>query len=190
MRFYSQSTRGFYIKSVHGDAIPSDAVPISQELFDQVVTHRPASSVIILGDNGLPTLRAMVMPTADQQLQEAYAAKVIEIDRACESMITAGFTSPALGELHRYSSELTDQLNLTGSIQAGVDMPYPCYDEQGLKAFRDHTASQLRQAGDDFTLYRLQLLQRANEIKQQLDQALVNGDVDALQAITWEGVQV
>lgn len=118
-----------------------------------------------------------------------YSAKVREIDRECESDITGGFLSSALGSPHQYSSQLDDQLNLTGAILSGLDMPYACRDAQGLKAFRLHTAEQLRQVGDDFTLYKLQLLQHANELKQQLDLALAAGDADAMALIRWEAVQ-
>lgn len=122
-------------------------------------------------------------------IDEIYATKVEEINRACEEVITAGFKSAALGALHLYSSQLDDQLNLTGAILHGLDMPYACRDEQDVRAFRLHTAKQLRQVGDDFTLYKLQLLQRANELKQQLGQALSAGDAQAMQAITWEGAE-
>lgn len=118
-----------------------------------------------------------------------YSVRTDDINRACESAITAGFLSAALGHPHHYSSQLDDQLNLTGAILRGLDMPYACRDEQGAKAYRLHTAAQLRQVGDDFTLYKLQLLQRANELKQQLDLALAAGDAEAMQAITWEGAE-
>ncbi|CAD2261557.1 hypothetical protein PSEUDT2_04174 [Stutzerimonas stutzeri] len=111
------------------------------------------------------------------------------INRACEAAITAGFTSDALGTPHVYSSQLDDQLNLTGAVLRGLDMPYACRDEQGVKEFRLHTAEQLRQVGDDFTLYKLQLLQHANALKQQLDAALDAGDLAALEAISWEAPQ-
>ena len=90
---------------------------------------------------------------------------------------------------HFYSSQLDDQLNLTGAILRGLDMPYACRDEQGVKEFRLHTAEQLRQVGDDFTLYKLQLLQHASALKQQLDAALEAGDLAALEAISWEAPQ-
>lgn len=115
--------------------------------------------------------------------------RTTSINQACEAAITAGFTSEALGAPHFYSSQLDDQLNLTGAVLRGLDMPYACRDEQGVKEFRLHTAEQLRQVGDDFTLYKLQLLQHANELKQQLDTALEAGDLDALEAITWEAPQ-
>ncbi|CAI8949774.1 DUF2185 domain-containing protein [Pseudomonas sp. IT-P44] len=121
--------------------------------------------------------------------QAVHAAKVIEINQACEAVITGGFLSSALGESFQYSSQWDDQLNLTGAVLRGFDMPYACRDALGVKAFRLHTVAQLRQVGDDFTLFKLQLLQHANELKQQLDQALAAGDVDALEQVTWEAAQ-
>lgn len=121
--------------------------------------------------------------------QAVHTTNVQNINHACEAAITAGFQSDALGAPHQYSSQLDDQLNLTGAILRGLDMPYACRDEQGVKAFRLHTAAQLRQVGDDFTLCKLQLLQHANELKQQLDLALAADDADAMALIRWEAVQ-
>jgi hypothetical protein len=133
-------------------------------------------------------------PAAQQQritalAQELHASKVQLLNAACERLITSNFWSAALGDRHQYSSQLDDQLNLTGAVVQGGDMPYACRDEQGLKAFRPHTNEQLRQVGDDFTLFKLQLLQKANELKQQLDLALAARDLAALEAVTWESVQ-
>lgn len=125
-----------------------------------------------------------------EQLQSLYRQKSNEINTACEAAITAGFTSEALGAPHFYSSQLDDQLNLTGAVLRGLDMPYACRDELDVKEFRLHTAEQLRQVGDDFTLYKLQLLQHANALKQQLDAALDAGDLTALEAISWEATQL
>lgn len=124
-----------------------------------------------------------------QDLTILHAAKNLEINKQCEGAITAGFWSPALGTRHFYSSQLDDQLNLTGVILGGLDSPYACRDEQGFKDFRLHTVAQVRRVGDDFTLFKLQLLQRANELKQQLDLALAAGDCDALVAVTWSDSQ-
>lgn len=119
-------------------------------------------------------------------LAQLHQSKTQAIDLACTAAITGGFWSSALGAPHRYSSELDDQLNLTGAVLRGEDLPFACRDEQGLKAFRLHTAAQLRRVGDDFTHYKLQLLQRANDLKQRLDQALAIGDIEALGAVSWE----
>lgn len=120
-------------------------------------------------------------------LEAIHKTKTASISKDCEAAITAGFDSTALSARHSYSSQLDDQLNLTGAILRGLDMPYACRNEQGVKAFRMHTAEELRQVGDDLSLYKLQLLQRANELKQQIDLALAAGDAEAMQAITWEG---
>ncbi|WP_313129046.1 DUF4376 domain-containing protein [Stutzerimonas nitrititolerans] len=89
----------------------------------------------------------------------------------------------------RLADQVDDQLNLTGAVLRALDMPYACRDEQGVKEFRPHTAEQLRQVSDDFTLYKLQLLQHASTLKQQLDAALESVDLAALEAINWEAPQ-
>ena len=122
-------------------------------------------------------------------LVRVHAQKYQVVNNACAQAITSGLWSSALGAPHQYSSQLDDQLNLTGAVLRGLDMPYACRDEQAVKEFRLHTAEQLRQVGDDFTLYKLQLLQHANELKQHLDAALAAGDLAALEAITWEAEQ-
>lgn len=118
-------------------------------------------------------------------LAQLHAGKMAEINAACTAGITGGFASSALGTTHRYGSALDDQLNLTGLILSGVDSVCACRDEQGVKAYRPHTAAQLRQVGDDFTTFKLVWLRQANTLKQQLDQALDNADRLALEAITW-----
>lgn len=115
-----------------------------------------------------------------------HGQQVTLINNACSAQITSGFWSSVLGAPHQYSSALDDQLNLIGVVQRGEDSHYPCCDQQGLKAFMPHTAMQIRQVGDEFTLFKLQLLEKAHQLKLQLDQALGDGDVAALEAVTWE----
>lgn len=129
------------------------------------------------------------LPAPLPDLQPLYASKLAAINEACEASITGGFWSAALGERYQYSSQLEDQLNLNGVVMAGLDSLYPCRDEQGIKEFRAHTVDQLRQVGSDFTQFKLQLLQKAAELKQQLDQALADGDLDALQSVNWDSEQ-
>jgi hypothetical protein len=124
-----------------------------------------------------------------KDLAFAHRQQVSRVNADCMAEIIGGFWSSALGSAYQYSSELDDQLNLTGVILRGEESPYACRDEQGQKAFLLHSAPQLRQVGDDFTLFKLQLLQKANRLKQQLDQALSDGDVAALEALSWEDPQ-
>lgn len=118
-------------------------------------------------------------------LERLYQEKSTEVSAKCLSAITGGFWSPALGRPHQYGSELDDQLNLTGAILAGQDSLFPCRDKQGVKAFRSHSFVQLRQVSDDFNNFKMQLLQQANHLKQQLEQALTTSDLKAMKAITW-----
>lgn len=115
-----------------------------------------------------------------------HSTKVAEINAGCKAAITGGFWSNALGDSHQYSSQLDDQLNLTGVILAGLDTLYACRDEAGMKELRPHSFTQIRAVGDDFTQFKLQLLQKANQLKQQLDQALARDDLAALEAVSWE----
>ena len=108
------------------------------------------------------------------------------INRDCEAAIMAGFWSDALGSPHFYTTQWDDQLNLLGAAMRGLEIPYPCRDEQGAKVFRPHTPEQLRKASDHLTLHKLTLLQHANTLKQQLDEALAALDLPRMKAIHWE----
>lgn len=111
------------------------------------------------------------------------------IDNAGALVGPVVFDSSALGAPYLYSSQLDDQLNLTGMILRGMDGLYACRDESGGKEFRPHTAEQLHQVGDDFTTFKQLLLQKANRLKKLLDQALADRDLAALESVTWESSQ-
>lgn len=187
-RLYSQTTGCCYIEGIHAE-MPADAVPISSECYEVVIANPTLGKIRNHDADGLPFLIDPPLPGPIELLETAYARQIETINTACTDAITAGFTSGALGAPHRYTSQLDDQLNLTGSILRGLDMPYACRDEQGEKEFRAHTAEQLRQVGDDFTVYKLELLRRANTLKQQVEQALAASDLSTLEAVIWESVQ-
>ncbi len=119
-------------------------------------------------------------------VERRYQERVAEIDSTCTQQITGGFWSSVLGDRCCYSSTLDDQLNLSGAAALGVDLMYPCADVNGYKAYRPHTAAQLRQVADDFTRLKLQLLQQAYSLKQLLQLAREARDLDGLEAVTWE----
>lgn len=187
-RFYSRSTGCTYLEGIHHE-MPADAVPISEARYDEVIANPGTGKIREHDSDGLPFLVDPIPMGNADKAQALHAEQYAAVNRDCEAVITAGFNSSALGAPHSYSSLLDDQLNLAGAALHGTDMPYPCRDEQGVKEFRLHTASQLRQVNDDFTLYKLKHLQRANMLKQQLDQALAAADLAALAAVTWESEQ-
>ena len=123
-------------------------------------------------------------------VERRYQERVVEIDATCSQQITGGFWSAVLGERNSYSTSLEDQMNLSSAAALGVDLAYPCTAEDGVKAYRAHTAAQLRQVADAFTRMKLQMLQQAYDLKEQLQQARQAKDLAAIEAITWEAFQV
>lgn len=125
------------------------------------------------------------LKASSELLPQLHQQKVQEVERACEAVIIAGFWSSALGMPHAYSSEIHDQLNLNGAILSDQNMPYPCRNEDGTRAFLPHTHAQLDEVGRDLSVYKLKLLQYGHLLKQRLDEALAAGDQSALEAVTW-----
>lgn len=185
MRYYSQTTGCTYLKGLNDAGMPADAVTISEALYMSVIAAPAPGTVRSHGPDGLPFLIGYQMSP-----EIVYQQKYADINQACELAITSGFTSTALGEEFLYNSQVEDQLNLSGIIQAAIDSPYACRDAQGVKAYRPHTAAQLREVGNDFTAFKLQLLQRSHDLKQLLDQALAAGDLAAIEAVTWASGQI
>ncbi|NBA97977.1 phage tail protein [Pseudomonas sp. R5(2019)] len=119
-----------------------------------------------------------------------YQEQLIALNSACQREITGGLWSTALGERYRYSTELDDQVNLTGMALRGLDGPYACYDEQGIKVFRPHTAAQLRQVSDEFTEFKMLRLQKVADLTVRLQNARLAQDLTAINAINWESLPV
>lgn len=138
------------------------------------------------------TGRPVVVPatgSADdpaKEIKKLHQRVTSEINRECEASITGGFWSNALGARHLYGSQQADQINLAGAVSLGQSVEYPCRDVWAVKAYVLHSAQQLRKVSDEFVLYKMQLLQRADELKQRADEALDKSDRLALQAIKWE----
>lgn len=181
--FYSDSEQAFFNSAVHINR-PYDCVEISKEVYGQLLVQRAAGMRIQLNDEGQP-IAVEARISTEELLSRRYQVKIEEINKVCEELIFEGFESDALGEAHFYSSTLEDQLNLTGAIQRGAALSFPCWDAEGIKAFRDHNIEQLQQVGDDFTDFKMQLLQRAHQLKGELDSLLAAGDLDGIEAIAW-----
>lgn len=119
-----------------------------------------------------------------------YSAQLDAVNKACLQEITGGLWSAALGARHFYSTQIEDQLNLTGLILLGLGGGYACRDEAGLSDFREHTRDQLLQVGNEFTEFKLQRLRKANDLKQALAAARAASDLDAFNAVSWESAPV
>lgn len=116
-------------------------------------------------------------PTDAEVLATTKTERIAAINAACAATITSGFTSSALGTLHTYDSEETDQINLIGAMSLGIDLPYKCADADGIKAFRLHTASQLKQVAIDGATVKLAALEKASALKALVVAAGTVGEV-------------
>ena len=91
------------------------------------------------------------------RLIPAQNSKVAALTASCATVITAGFTSSALGAVYTYPSQLTDQQNLAASVVSsllpslptGWATPQLCMSATGVWAYVNHTAAQIQQVGSD-----------------------------------------
>jgi hypothetical protein len=90
-----------------------------------------------------------------------------------------------LGEPHRYSSAIDDQVNLNGQVLLGLDDVYPCYDADQVLAFRPHTIEQLQKVSLDLVRFRQAAQQHAETLRQAVAKAQKDKNLKAMKAITW-----
>lgn len=64
-RYYSKTTGSTYLSGVHTE-IPADAVPISEDLFQEVILNPAPGKVRAHDESGLPILIDPPPPTTDQ----------------------------------------------------------------------------------------------------------------------------
>lgn len=184
-RFYSKETGTTYLQGLHTD-IPQDAVAIDEARYQTVIANPDPGKIRSHDAEGLPVLIDSQEVSREQQLLGAFERQMRLIDTSSENAIAAGFASYALGNALFYNSQPADQRQLAGAVALGEPMPLVCRDDVGVRQLRLHTGQALRQVAHDFASYKLQLLQRAAELKQRLTEALTAQDLKAIQAITWE----
>jgi len=127
---------------------------------------------------------------ADLQLKAARQAQISQVTLDCQAEIIGGFTSKALGALYTYPSTLTDQQNLSANVVSSLVHNLPadwttkqlCADSSGTWAYRDHTAAQIQQVGEDGKAAIMALLQKKNDLVAKIEAAASLADV---QSVKW-----
>lgn len=164
----------FFDAGIH-TSIPEDAVEISRDQWSQLI--EAPGQAFWDADTGQVIFRPV------DELAQARASKLAELERTARTKIVAGFESDALGSPHRYDSEETDQLNLIGAVQLGITLQYRCTEvATGIKAHREHTASEIAQVLNDGAVIKMTLLQTLAAKRALVEAATTIEDV---QAITW-----
>ncbi|MGQ2871625.1 DUF4376 domain-containing protein, partial [Leptospira santarosai] len=103
-----------------------------------------------------------------------------QINSICESKITAGFASTALGVLHFYSSDRDDQLNLVGLVSLNASVLYKCTDKNGIKEYRNHTADQIKQVLNDGAIRKTLLLKNCASLKAMIQAVGADSKLDEI----------
>lgn len=73
--FFSQSTGGFYLRAIHGDAIPPDAVEITDAEHAALLDGQCDGLQIVADESGRPVLASRPSPTV-ADLREQLAADI------------------------------------------------------------------------------------------------------------------
>ena len=129
-------------------------------------------------------------------LEEAKAEKVIQLRNDCETVISAGFASSAMGQPGFYPSSETDQRNLlSAAIAAQSDASgwknyitsstwktFLWCQLEGAWGLQVHNASQTLQVNADWVAFRLGYQEKCAQLLQQLDAC---SSIEAALAINW-----
>lgn len=65
MFYYSKSTRGFYLREIHGDNIPTDVVEVTPEQHKELMEGQPKGGEIHPNEFGFPVLVFKNQPTKE-----------------------------------------------------------------------------------------------------------------------------
>jgi hypothetical protein len=119
--YFSKSTGGFYDSDIHSATqIPSDAVQITVEVWQEMIQGQGAGNIISSDSNGNPILVAPPAPT----LVQAQTAALANIDEAAESLRSLYITSTP-GQIATYMLKYNEAssfaaANYTGTVPALV----------------------------------------------------------------------
>jgi hypothetical protein len=177
--YFANSTRGFYASDIHGDAIPADAVEISDDQYVALLDAQAQGKEIIGDVNGAPMATD---PSTLLTVGQAQTAQISVLSAACQAAITAGFSSSALGTAHTYPSDTISQANLQQAASSPSGGLLWCMDSGGVWAFVAHTQAQAQQALVDFIARRNALQQQLATLTTAVNKAAM---VSAVQAIIW-----
>ena len=162
---------GFYDDEIH-ESIPEPNIELTDEQWQEAVDNHYNFVDV---DSG--TISTQDFRTLDQVKTSQKAL----INSAAHNEIIAGFSSDALGDAYMYQSEETDQLNLIGMVMAGTDDYFKCSADGGQTwGYELHTAAQLKQVLEDGKAIKLGILQKAQSLKGQIDDATTIADVEAI----------
>lgn len=114
-------------------------------------------------------------------LTELKKKKLIELSGMASQEVFKGFTSNALGSMHRYEAMFHNQINLLGVIVAGVDVNYTCTKlSDNSKKQRLHTVAELQQVFSDGMTYMTSIWTYYDQLRVDVDACTTQTQLDAI----------
>lgn len=94
---FAASTGGFYSPDIHGDAIPSDAVDITDTLYAQILDGQAAGKQVVAGKGGKPALADPILSDADllAACKRTARARLVATDYTQTPDVTAALKNAA-----------------------------------------------------------------------------------------------
>ncbi|ASV10745.1 DUF4376 domain-containing protein [Leptospira santarosai] len=151
--------------------------------WDEVLDPETETDIEPLKDEKSSLLPHQVFTETDGWIVDLIQKKdslIKQINSICESKITAGFASTALGALHFYSSDRDDQLNLVGLVSLNASVLYKCTDKNGIKEYRNHTADQIKQVLNDGAIRKTLLLKNCASLKAMIQAVGADSKLDEI----------
>jgi hypothetical protein len=137
-----------------------------------------------------PTDAQLTAAEAAAALAAAQATQAVTLSAACQSAITTGFSSAALGTAHAYGSQSTDQSNLLSAVGASNSAPagwstslWCATGTPEVWALTAHDAAQVQQVNNDWLMFRTGLQQKYAGLLAQV--YADDATVASVQAVVW-----
>lgn len=84
--FYSANAGGFYDSEIHGNAIPADAVEISEDQHKGLLAGQASGMRIVAGVGGVPALADPPPPTTEQVIASYTASVQRHLDETAKAL--------------------------------------------------------------------------------------------------------
>ena len=173
--FYSKTTGGFYDTAIHGNNILADAVEITAEQHVVLLEGQSRGKLIQADANGRPVL----VDPPPLTLDEAKAAKLTEINAACDAEIEAIKVSYPDTEVMTWDKQEREARALVLDATAGTPLIDSIASARGLD--RVELAQRIAAKDAQYRVYSGTLSGVRQRIEDQIDAA--GDDPAALQAI-------
>jgi hypothetical protein len=106
MYHYSPTTKGFYIKEIHGNKIPNDSVEISEQEYKELFDAQTSGKQIVPGVNGKPIAVEPQQQLTWETARKIRNYKLIETDWV--GLTDVSLTGPELERWKIYRQTLRD----------------------------------------------------------------------------------